>query len=81
VAGLRDAGWRGAEGDVRGVYAAVAALKYGCCLLWLGDLADPAGQARWERVFGRAFPAFARRQAALVAYLLDLADEARAALH
>jgi hypothetical protein len=32
-------------------------------------------------VFGRAFPAFARRQAALVAYLLDLADEARAALH
>jgi hypothetical protein len=81
VAGLRDAGWRGAEGAVRGVYAAVAALKYGCCLLWLGDLADPAGQARWERVFGRAFPAFARRQAALVAYLLDLADEARAALH
>ena len=65
---------------MRAAYATVAALKYGCCLLWLGDLDDPAGQARWERLFGRPFPDFVARQAALVDYLLDLAEEARAAL-
>ena len=57
----------------------VAPLSAGS-LLWLGDLADPAGQAVWERLFGRPFPAFVARQAALVAYLLELAGAARAAL-
>lgn len=77
VDGLRDAGWRGDTRAVRFAFAAFSALKYGCFMPWLGDVCDPARQATWERLFGRPFPDFAHRQAELLYYLLDLADEAR----
>jgi hypothetical protein len=76
VAGLREAGWRGDRQVVRFGFAASAALKYGCLLLWLGDLADERRWAAWEARSGQPIDTFVQHQAGLVTYLLDLADQA-----
>jgi hypothetical protein len=81
LAGLRDAGWQGDPRVVRFAYAASAALKYGGLLLWLGDLADERRHAAWEELSGHPIDTFVQRQAVLVRYLLDLADEAHDLLH
>jgi hypothetical protein len=76
VAGLHEAGWRGDPQIVRFGFAASAALKYGGLLLWLGDLVDEQRSAAWEEFSGQPLATFVHHQARLVAYLLDLADEA-----
>jgi hypothetical protein len=76
--GLRDAGWHGERKAVRKAYAAYAAVKYCSLLLWLWDLDDETRRSGWERKAGHSFDEFVRQQAALVGYLLDMADEVRA---
>jgi hypothetical protein len=80
LAGLRQAGWRGDPQVVRFGFAASVSLKYGSVLLWLGDLADENRRAIWEELSGLPIDLFIQHQAPLVAYLLDLADEAHALL-
>jgi hypothetical protein len=80
LAGLQEAGWRGDATAVRFAFAAFCALKNGCFLLWLGDVADRQQQIRWERLSGLSFHDYAHQQARLLYYLLDLADEARTLL-
>jgi hypothetical protein len=75
--GLRDAGWPGDWRAVRFGYAASAALKYGCLVFWLRDAGDPRGHAVWERLAGCSMAEYVENEGRLVAYLLDLADEAR----
>lgn len=79
VDGLRAAGWSGDPLVVRFAYTAFCALKhtFSVGLFWLRDVEDEGGQARWKHIFGRPFADLARREARLVCYLLDLADEAR----
>ena len=62
----------------RFAYTAFCATKNGCFLPWLLDLHDESRHSIWERHSGRPIDEFVHRQAALVYYLLDLADEARA---
>jgi hypothetical protein len=76
VDGLRDAGWHGNVRKVRFTFAAFCALKYGCFLAWLRQVPDEAHHCVWERIFKRPFPEYLHRQAVLLYYLLDLADEA-----
>jgi hypothetical protein len=80
VDGLEEAGWQGDIRTVRFAFAAFSALKYGCFLAWLGDMADEQGQARWVGLSGLAFADFAHQQARLLYHLLDLADQARSLL-
>jgi hypothetical protein len=78
--GLRDAGWQGDRRAARFGYTAYAALKYGCLTFWLRDAGDPRSHAVWERMAGRPMAEYVENQGRLVAYLLDLADEARGLL-
>jgi hypothetical protein len=78
--GLRAAGWEGDRGVARFGYAAYAALKYGCLPFWLRDAGEPRSHAIWERLSGRSMAEYVENQGRLVAYLLDLADEARGLL-
>jgi hypothetical protein len=82
LAGLHAAGWRakGHERAVRFAFAASCALKYGCFLVWLCDVPDEQRRAIWEHQSNRSFFDYAHRQASLLYYLLDLADEARGLL-
>jgi hypothetical protein len=75
--GLYDAGWDGDQRVVRFAYATFAALKYGCLLLELRDVLDEANYARWEEASGRSMAEVIHNKAALIYFLLDLADEAR----
>jgi hypothetical protein len=75
--GLGEAGWRGDRRTARFGYTAYAALKYCSVLLWLSDVGDEKGQALWERLVGRPIDEHVENQGRLVAYLLELADEAR----
>jgi hypothetical protein len=47
---------------------------------WLRDAGDARSHAAWERMAGRPMAEFVENQGRLVAYLLDLADEARGLL-
>jgi hypothetical protein len=76
--GLCDAGWTGDARVVRCAYAAFCALKQGCALFWLGDLLNEERQTVWQSIFKRPFADFLFRQARLIYYLLELADEAQA---
>ena len=80
--GLREAGWRGDERLVRFGYAATAALRY--TFLTVAEMQseafDESRYAEVERRRGRPIEVVMGRQAALVSYLLGLADEARALL-
>jgi hypothetical protein len=82
LAGLQGAGRqaRGREREVRFAFATLSAQKYGCFLTWLLDVPDEHRHALWERQSNRPFDDYTHRQARLLYYLLDLADEARALL-
>jgi hypothetical protein len=80
LAGLYAAGWPGERRVARFGYATYAALKYGCLTFWLRSAIDQDSQAMWERLSGRPIAEFIENQGRLVAYLLDLADEARGLL-
>jgi hypothetical protein len=78
IEGLRSAGWAGDPQVVRFAYTAFCCVKltFSVGLFWLRDLGDEGRQAVWEHIFKRPFADFACRQARLVCYLLDLAEEA-----
>jgi hypothetical protein len=78
--GLRNTGWQGDWRVARFGYAAYAALKYGCLMFWLRDAGDPLSHAAWERLAGCSMAEYVENQGRLVAYLLDLAYEARSLL-
>ena len=79
--GLRDAGWDGAEADVRFAYAASAALWAGIpAALWLRWFTLPARRAWLERKFGMTLEDAAKPFGAFIGFALDLADEALAAV-
>jgi hypothetical protein len=77
IEGLCAAGWRGDVRIVRYAFTAFCALKQGCGLFWLGDLANEERHAVWRSIFKLSFEDFVFRQATLIHYLLELADEAR----
>ncbi len=64
----------------RFAFGTLSAVKYGCYLPWLADLQDERRHFIWEHHSGRLMNEFVHRQAALVYYLLDLADKVRALL-
>jgi hypothetical protein len=79
--GLRDAGWVGAESEVRFAYAASAALWAGIpAPLWLRWFTLPARREWLERKFGMPLEEAAEPFGAFVGFALDLADEALAAV-
>jgi hypothetical protein len=78
--GLRAAGWNGDRRAARFGYAAYAALKYGWLVFWLRDAGNERAHGMWERLTGRPMAEYVENQGRLVAYLLDLADEARGLL-
>ena len=75
--GLHEAGWQGDPRIARFGFAASASLKYAGLLLWLSDLAHVQRRSVWEKLSGQPIDIFVHQQAALVSYLLDLAEEAR----
>jgi hypothetical protein len=75
--GLRSAGWAGDRRMARFGYAAYTALKYGWLVFWLRDAGDERAHGMWERLAGRPMAEYVENQGRLLAYLLDLADEAR----
>ena len=79
VEGLREAGWRGDETDVRFAFAASAALYMAPPLpFWFGRIADPARREWLERKCRRTAPEIVRGWALLLDHMLGLADEAYA---
>ncbi|MEO8288147.1 MAG: phosphotransferase [Chloroflexota bacterium] len=80
IEGLHEAGWQGDPLLVRLVFAAFSALKCGLMLVWLRDLPDAARHPIWERMVDSSYESYAQRQARMLYYLLDLADEARTLL-
>ena len=74
--GLREAGWRPDRALVRFGYAAFAALKYGGVLPWLIIGGDASSIAAWAQGGGRPLEELLYEPLALMAYLLDLLDEA-----
>ncbi|GHO85089.1 phosphotransferase [Dictyobacter formicarum] len=75
--GLQAVGWCGDRSMVRYAFAIFAALKYGCFLHWLYQIVNEDRHASWERRTGHSLDECLQNQAALIYYLLDLADEAR----
>jgi hypothetical protein len=75
--GLCAAGWDSDVRVVRCAYSAFCALKQGCALFWLGDILNAERHAVWQSIFKRSFAEFVFRQASLIYYMLELADEAR----
>jgi hypothetical protein len=80
IDGLREAGWQGDQRMVRFAFATYASLKYSCLIPWLVDALDESRHAFWEEHSGRPMVDLLHNQAALLYYLLDLADEARSLL-
>ena len=79
--GLRDAGWDGAEAEVRFAYAASAALWAGIpAALWLRWFTLPARRAWLERKFDMTLEDAAGPFGEFIGFALDLADEALAAV-
>jgi len=79
VDGLRAAGWAGDPRVVRFAFTTFCSLKhtFSVGLFWLRDVGEEGHHAAWEHIFKRPFRDFAGRQARLVCYLLDMAEEAR----
>lgn len=75
--GLEAAGWRGERRMVRIAFGILASLKYGCVLHWLAQTVDEGRHAAWQRRTGHPLDECVQNQAALIDYLLELADEAR----
>lgn len=77
VLGLHEAGWKGDVRTVRFAFAAFCSLKHlFLVFVSLRDVSDVGRQMVWERLFGRPFNDYVYRQAKLLHYLLELADEA-----
>lgn len=77
--GLRDAGWAGAEGDVRFAYAASVALWAGIpAPLWLRWFTLPARREWLERKFGMSLEDAAGPFGAFIGFALERGDEALA---
>jgi hypothetical protein len=78
--GLSEAGWRGEAWSVRFGFAASAALRYLFMTVaeMLGDVRDEARHASIEQRRGQPIEQVVQQHAALVHFLLGLADEARA---
>jgi hypothetical protein len=77
--GLRDAGWAGAEGDVRFAYAASVALWVGIpAPIWLSWFTLPAHREWLERRFRRPLEDAAGPFGAFIGFALELGDEALA---
>ena len=77
--GLRDAGWAGAEGDVRFAYAASVPLWSGIgAPVWLRWFTLPARREWLERKFGMPLEDAAEPLGRFIGFALDLADEALA---
>lgn len=75
--GLSAAGWQGNRSVVRCAFALFTALKYGCLLFWLHQITDESQHTFWEQRRGHPLKESIQQQAALIYYLLDLADEGR----
>lgn len=75
--GLSAAGWQGDRSVVRCAFALFTALKYGCLLFWLHQITDESQHSSWEQRRGHPLDECLQQQAALIYYLLDLADEGR----
>lgn len=75
--GLHEAGWQGNPWIARFGFAASASLKYAGLIFWIGDLVDEQRRTVCEQLSGQPIDIFVHQRAALVSYLLDLADEAR----
>ncbi len=82
VLGLSEAGWRGEAASVRFGFAASAALRYLFMSVaeMLSNVEDEAQCASIEQRRGQPIAQVMEQHAALVDFLLDLADEARALL-
>jgi hypothetical protein len=77
LAGLRDAGWTGAEADVRLAYAGCVALwSVIPAPLWLRWFTIPERRDWLERKFGMTLEEAAEPFGAFIGFALDLADEA-----
>jgi hypothetical protein len=77
LAGLREAGWPAERALVRFGYTTFAALKYGSVLPWLFVLGETGSIEAWAQGAGRPLDEMLHEPTALMAYLLDLLDEAR----
>ncbi|HEY8824270.1 MAG TPA: hypothetical protein VIP07_05220 [Candidatus Limnocylindria bacterium] len=76
VDGLRDAGWRGEERDVRFAYAASTALYLAPVIaFWIARIADPARREWVERKCGRPIEEVVRGWAVVLDHALDRAEE------
>jgi hypothetical protein len=75
--GLHRAGWRGDPHVIRFALTTFCSLKHLMLVIILKDAADESKHTRWESLFARPMEELVHRQASLVRYLLDLADEAR----
>lgn len=77
VDGLRDAGWRGRERDVRFAYAASTALYLAPVVaFWIARIGDPARREWVERKCGRPAEDVVGSWAALLDHALKRADDA-----
>jgi hypothetical protein len=77
VAGLRDAGWRGDESQIRLGYTAGVALRLGLVPTVLDMIFDPAHRGRAERGWRRPADELIERWAQVAYFVLDRADRAR----
>lgn len=80
--GLAEGGWRGEAWTVRFGYAASATLRYLFLTVgeMLGDVRDERGHTAIEKRRGQPIEGVMEQHAALIHFLLDLAEEVRALL-
>lgn len=76
LAGLRDAGWRGDQRQVRFAYVAHAALRNAFNAVG-ASVPDDRRRAAAHQNYGRSWEELAERRAVLRPFLLDRAEEAR----
>lgn len=74
--GVRAAGCQTPREAVRYAYITCAALKYGCLLIWLRDMADEQRLGSWDRLAGQPAPAWLEKQAVVLEHQLHLLEEA-----
>jgi thiamine kinase-like enzyme len=81
VLGLQEAGWKGDVRSVRFAFTTFCSLKHLFLIfVSLRDVWNENGQVVWERLFGRPFDEYVHRQANLLYYLFDLANEAQGSI-
>lgn len=77
ISGLNDVGLQGDRQEFRFAFNILSALKYGCMLLWLPDIANEEKYTLWERISSHSMEDYVHNQAILIYHLLNLADDAR----